>query len=74
MPPNIDKNKNTCIMIINEGGNNMDWVNDINRKLNNKVLFSKDHYILKELNKLIFKNNHRILVLWAFDFKEETIQ
>jgi hypothetical protein len=52
----------------------MNWVNDINRKLNNKVLFSKDHYVLQELNELISTNNHRTMVLWAFDFVEETVQ
>lgn len=48
---------------------------DVKRKLErkNKILFSRDSKCLQELIKLIEKQNHRTLVLWALDCGKTTL-
>ncbi|MGE5627931.1 MAG: putative immunity protein [Solirubrobacterales bacterium] len=54
----------------------MDWLNDVESKLKrkNQVLFDKDSEFLADLSALIQEQNHRVMVLWAFEFAEETVQ
>lgn len=52
------------------------WLEDTRCKLKrgNKVLFAKDSPLLQELDGLIAQQNRRALVLWAFDFAQESIE
>lgn len=54
----------------------MDWLYDVQQRLcrKNQVLFVKDSPFLADLYTLIQAQTHRTLVLWAFDFAEETVQ
>jgi hypothetical protein len=54
----------------------MDWINEVKIKMknNNKTFFSKDSIIFSKLNYEIQKQNHRTMVLWAFDFVNELVQ
>lgn len=54
----------------------MDWINEVNMKLKrkNQILFSKDSLFLQDLEFLIENQNHQTMVLWAFDFAEETVK
>lgn len=54
----------------------MDWLNEAQNRINkkNKVLFAKDSAFLADLAALIQEQNHRTMVLWAFEFADETVQ
>lgn len=54
----------------------MSWLNEVQSKINrkNQVLFAKDSIFLADLAALIQAQNHRTLVLWAFEFAGETVQ
>ena len=53
----------------------MHWIDEvrINLEKNNQVLFSKKSEYLQDLTLLFQAQNHRTMVLWAFDFASETI-
>lgn len=55
---------------------NMDWIEEVNSKLKrkNQVLFAKNSEYLQDLRFLFQYQNHRVMVLWAFDLAEETIE
>ncbi len=46
---------------------------DIKIKKGNKILFSRESECLQDLIKLIAKQNHRILVMWALDCAKTTL-
>lgn len=53
----------------------MDWIEEVSAKLKrkNQVLFAKDSEYIQDLIMLFANQNHRVMVLWAFDFAEESI-
>ena len=53
----------------------MTWIDEVHIKLkrNNKVLFAKNSEYLQDLMSLFQEQEHRVMVLWAFDFAAETI-
>lgn len=52
----------------------MDWLNEVQSRIKrkNQVLFSKDSEFLEDLTALIQEQNHRTMVLWAFELADET--
>lgn len=54
----------------------MDWIDEVQNKINrkNQILFAKDSAFLADLIELIAQQNHRTLVLWAFEFADEATQ
>lgn len=54
----------------------MDWMDEVNAKLKrkNQVLISKDSSLLQDFKYLLETQNHRTVVLWAFEFAEETVK
>ena len=54
----------------------MDWMDEVRSRVKrkNKILFSKNSDFLQDLIKLIEEQNHRVLVLWAFEMADETVQ
>lgn len=54
----------------------MDWFDEVKAKLNrkNQVLFSKDSIFMQDLEFLLRNQSHRVVVLWAFEYAEETIK
>lgn len=54
----------------------MEWIDEVNRKLKrkNQILFSKDSSLLQNLRCLIDNQNHRTIVLWAFELAEEAVE
>jgi hypothetical protein len=55
------------LFIISEEVNTMFSDVEIKIKKRNKILFSRDSQCLQDLIKLIQKQNHRTLVMWALD-------
>lgn len=53
----------------------MNWIDEVHSKLNrhNQVLFTKNSEYLQDLLLLFQEQNHRVMVLWAFDFAAETV-
>ena len=53
----------------------MTWIDEarINLKKKNQILFAKDTECLQDLMMLFQNQNHRTLVLWAFDFAAESV-
>lgn len=53
----------------------MNWIDEARTKLKrkNQVLFAKNSEYLQDLILLFQEQNHRVMVLWAFDFAAETI-
>lgn len=47
---------------------------EIKLKKRNKILFSRDSQCLQELIKLIQEQNHRALVMWAFDCSKTSLE
>lgn len=54
----------------------MDWISEVQNRINRKnhILFSKDSEFLCDLIALIQEQNHRIMVLWAFEFADGIVQ
>jgi len=54
----------------------MDQFLDVEKKItkNNKILFSKDSLCLQELRRLLERQNHRTLILWALDCGMEAVK
>ncbi len=54
----------------------MNWLNEVQNKIKRKnmVLFAKNSEFLIELTSLIQEQNHRTMVLWAFEFADETVR
>lgn len=54
----------------------MNWIDEVQTKLKkkNQILFAKDSQYLQDLRLLFQEQSHRVLVLWAFDFADETIK
>jgi len=54
----------------------MYWMADVENRIKkgNLVLFARNSDFLHELATLIQEQNHRALVLWAFDCADETVQ
>ena len=57
-------------------GDKMNWIDEVQTKLKkkNQVLLSKDSPYLQDVRQLFQEQNHRVMVLWAFDFAAETIK
>jgi hypothetical protein len=54
----------------------MNWLNEVQNRIKrkNQILFAKDSEFLTDLSALIQDQNHRTMVLWAFEFADETVQ
>ena len=54
----------------------MEWIDEVHAKIKrrNQVLFSKDSPLLQELRFLLDNQNHRTIVLWAFELAEEAVK
>jgi hypothetical protein len=54
----------------------MDWVDEVRGRIKrkNQILFAKDSEFLQDLIDLIQEQNHRTMVLWAFELADETVQ
>ena len=54
----------------------MDWYDEVKIRLQkkNQIPFVKDSAFLQELNSFLRIQNHRTVVLWAFDLAEESIE
>lgn len=53
----------------------MNWLDEVKIKLKkkNQILFTKDCAYLQDLIMLFQQQNHRVMVLWAFDFAAESV-
>lgn len=54
----------------------MNWLDEVRDRIKrkNQVLFAKDSEFLQDLIQLIQEQDHRTMVLWAFEFADETVQ
>ena len=54
----------------------MNWLNEVQNRIKRKnlVLFAKNSDFLTDLALLIKEQNHRTMVLWAFEFADETVK
>ena len=54
----------------------MDWLEEVRGKLKrkNKVFFSKQSELLQDLLWMIEEQNRKVVILWALDLAEETVQ
>ena len=54
----------------------MDWLDEVQNRVGrkNQVLFAKDSEFIADLAALIQEQNHRTMVLWAFEFADETVR
>lgn len=54
----------------------MDWLEEVQekQKRKNQMLFSRDTPLFRGLNLLIEGQSRRVLVLWALDLAEETVE
>ena len=54
----------------------MEWLRTVEDRIRrkNKILFSETDMFLEDLASLIKEQNHRTLVLWAFEFADEIVQ
>ncbi len=53
----------------------MNWLTEVQNRIkkNNKILFAKNSEFLADLAVLIQEQNHRTMVLWAFEFADEAV-
>lgn len=53
----------------------MGWIDEVAVRLKkkNQILFAKDSEYMQDLLILLQSQNHRVIVLWAFDFAEESV-
>lgn len=56
--------------------NKMNWKEELAEKYKrkNQILFSKDSVFLSDLNMIIAEQNHKTLVLWAFDLAAQAVE
>ena len=54
----------------------MDWLDEVQNRITrkNQILFAKNSEYLADLTALIQEQNHRTMVLWAFEFADETVE
>ena len=54
----------------------MNWIQEVEKRIKrqNRILFAKDSLYLQDLRDLLGTQNHRVLVLWALDLAEESVQ
>jgi hypothetical protein len=54
----------------------MGWINEVQNRIKrkNQILFAKNSEYLADLAALIQEQNHRTMVLWAFEFADETVK
>lgn len=54
----------------------MEWIDEVNTRLKrkNQILFSRDSILLQDLRFLLDSQNHRTVVLWAFELAEEAVK
>lgn len=54
----------------------MNWIDEVQSRIKrkNQVLFAKDSEFLQDLISLIQEQTHRTMVLWAFEFADETVE
>lgn len=54
----------------------MSWIDEVRDRIKrkNQVLFARNSEFLQDLIYLIKEQNHRTMVLWAFEFADETVQ
>ena len=54
----------------------MDWMDQVleKAKRKNQILFPKDSPLLHGLAQLLPRQDRRVLILWALDLAEETVQ
>jgi len=57
-------------------GVTMNWMHDVENRIKKKnlLLFARNSEFLSDLATLIQEQNHRALVLWAFEFADEAVQ
>ncbi len=60
----------------NSGERAMNWIDKVNAKLKhgNQILFSKDSECLQGLKASLDRLDRRIVILWAFDFADESVK
>ena len=53
----------------------MDWLDEVEERLKNKrqILFTKDSKYLQDLTGLFQSQDHRVMILWAFDLAAELV-
>ena len=53
----------------------MDWLDDVRDRLKkkNQILFAKNSAYLQDLAELMQNQHHKAMVLWAFEFADETV-
>jgi hypothetical protein len=53
----------------------LDWLSDVKSKLKrgNKILFAKDCSLFDELNDIIVREKHKVMVLWALELAETAV-
>lgn len=54
----------------------MNWIDEVSIRLKkkNQILFSDNSEYLQDMIALLEKQNHRVLVLWAFDLASESVK
>lgn len=54
----------------------MNWIDEVRQKIKrkNQILFSKDSVYLQDFIRLLESMNHRVTILWAFDFAAESVR
>ncbi|MBP7652767.1 hypothetical protein KA977_05050 [Candidatus Dependentiae bacterium] len=54
----------------------MNWLNEVQNRIKRKnlVLFAKNSEFLADLTLLIQEQNHRTMVIWAFEFADEAVK
>lgn len=54
----------------------MNWIDEVRQKIKrkNQILFSKDSVYLQDFIHLLESMNHRVTILWAFDFAAESVR
>lgn len=54
----------------------MSWIQEVQNRIDrkNQILFAQNSEFLQDLTVLIGEQTHRAMVLWAFEFADETVQ
>ena len=54
----------------------MNWIQEVEKRIRqkNQIYFAKDSLFLQDLKDLLESQDHRVLVLWALDLAQESVQ